>query len=219
MGRLISSPNVLEGIISSGMYSNGLMVKYIGNNYYFNYPTTNWNGTIIHAGDESFQYYVQSDDGEVSKIVKKFITVQNVNDPTNITFVPPKGWVGIVYAIGASTSSQYPTSIKFSGFSLIDRDLGVDVIKAEISSAMNGRLSINPNSLKQLDFNSDKYCFGSKVWQCQGDGISNSNMIFVAAPSVIESAINGMTYQSLTQNVVDNVTITLYDGAVSTSLL
>lgn len=77
-------------------------------------------------------------------------------------------------------------------------------------------MSLNASELSELDFNSDEFCFGGKKsWICQGDGVSDKSMSFVAMPSAAARAINGMTYESLHPNILDNITVTFFDGEVS----
>lgn len=76
---------------------------------------------------------------------------------------------------------------------------------------------MNASELLELDFNSDEFCFAGKTsWICQGDGVSDKSMSFVAMPSAAARAINGMTYESLRPNIHDNITVTFYDGEVRT---
>lgn len=74
---------------------------------------------------------------------------------------------------------------------------------------------MNASELLELDFNSDEFCFGGKTsWICQGDGVTDKSMSFVAMPSAAARAINGMMYESLRPNIHDNITVTFYDGEV-----
>lgn len=81
---------------------------------------------------------------------------------------------------------------------------------------VGGIVSLNASALGELDFNSDEFCFGGTSWICQGDGVSDSTMSFVALPSAVARAINGMTYESLRPNIHDNITVTFFDGGVWT---
>jgi len=75
---------------------------------------------------------------------------------------------------------------------------------------------LNASELLELDFNSDEFCFAGKTaWICQGDGVSDKSMSFIAMPSAAARAINGMTYESLRPNIHDNITVTFYDGEVT----
>ena len=80
-------------------------------------------------------------------------------------------------------------------------------------------MTLNQKYMSQVDFNSVRYCTGagtSGVQLCKGSGVANNYMVFVAAPSVIENALNGLHYSSIARNIHDTITVTLYDGNVST---
>jgi hypothetical protein len=113
-----------------------------------------------------------------------------------------------------SASSSYQTSATITGFELFDPDQGVDLIKVSVETSIFGRVTLNPQLIKYLDFNSASFCYGETSWHCVGDGTSENRMVFVAAPSIVQSALNGLIYQCTNSGITDNITITLFDGVV-----
>lgn len=230
-GRTVHNGSVLNGeiILNNKQVKSGLVVEYLGRKDYFSLPDVSWNGTKLRTKPDSFVYRLRTADGAVSSSAIQYVNVRNVNNPTNISFSFPTNSPFfasqkiIIYAFsnlgsgGPQQGSEYPTTAVLTGFLLDDPDLDTDVVKVVISTAAaTGRLTLNSAAMSQIDFNSQFFCFnGACPWKCRGSGVSDSLMIFVAAPSAISAAINGMTYQSIGAFVQDNVTISIYDGEVT----
>ncbi len=211
----VTAGDTLADVISSNDYAIGTMVKYIGNKNYFNVPNKMWNGSALSNSDyDSFSFYARTDDNILSGTETQFISVQNVNDPTEISIVYP-GNTDKFVAHSTSPSGDdelfISSSIIISGFAIVDVDLNVDIIKVEVL-ANNGFVTLNQKFIHLLDFQSSEYCIAGQRWTCLGSGFTDSHMIFVGMPCDIENALNGLTYQTNLASIQDDITITLYDG-------
>ena len=205
----------LARVISASEYTSGIMVKYMGNKNYFNYPSVMWNGSALPTSAyDSFSYYARTDNFIQSSVETQFISVQNVNDPTEITFAyPDNADRFIAYSSTPSGDDElfFTSSIVISGFTLVDVDLNVDIIKAEVL-VNNGFVTLNQDYIHLLDFQSSKYCVAGRRWGCLGSGFTDDRMIFVGMPCDIENALNGLTYQTNLFSTKDVINVTLYDG-------
>lgn len=198
----------------AGQYEIGLNVNYIGNKFFFTVPATSWNGTSLDSHLDGFDYVVFSESGAESTSATQFVTVLNVNDPTDLGYKRNSDGFLSVHQYGMSPSSEsFPTIIVLEGFSLLEFDKNVDVIRAHIESTNGGELSLNNQFLSFVDFSTHDYCFANGGIDCVGDGRLNDRMIFVGTPLAIDLVLNGMTYQNK-KSGVDYVNITIYDGVV-----
>ena len=101
-----------------------------------------------------------------------------------------------------------------NAFKLTDRDKNTDLIRARVVSAStDGLITLNPEHLGGVDFNSDTYCRSSEKWTCRGDGYNDKVMDFLGTPANISRVLNGLQYLSLFPDHTDWVNVTLYDGA------
>lgn len=80
-----------------------------------------------------------------------------------------------------------------------------------VVSAKFGLLSLNMNYISLLDFNSATYCY-EEAPQCFGSGTSDRHLVFFAEPAHAQMALDGLAYQSVTSNVRDSISITIFDG-------
>ena len=176
---------------------------------------------------DRFTFLAFTADGAQSPPATQIVTVKNVNDPTAIAFSSQAGagaGAGIgtgtaagalqVYAANGPSSAASPSILTVTGFTLSDPDLGVDPIKAVVTS--RGLVTLNPAHTAALDFNSQRYCLAgtsSARWTCQGDGTDDTTMAFLGAPADIAAALNGLTYMSTRPHTSDLINVTLYDGA------
>jgi hypothetical protein len=123
----------------SSYKGKGLNIGYSPPLHYFNTPKYDWNGTAIvnkssyiNSWDESFEFRALNcmDHDEMSSAVSQNVVVININDPTTITFTPTQQLE--VYATSNIKSDKYPTELKIEGIGVLDVDLGVDIIRADI---------------------------------------------------------------------------------------
>jgi len=228
--EVLVNNSIFNGTIP-GKWSHpaSLQTLYRGNKYYFSQPTVSWNGTRLRVEADQLQYRLYTSDGAESIVAIQRIDVKNVNDPTNISFIipPDSEWFSSqqisIYALsdksvksGATVANGYPAYATLNGFKLVDPDLDVDVVRVSITAANSARMTLNKAWLSKLYFNSAFYCAPwSLTWRCTGSGVSDSSMTFVGAPTVVEAALNGMVYRSVTAYISDNITITVFDGSVS----
>ncbi len=206
---------------STAPYVQGVEVIYQPENNYFSKPTIQWNGTTIDLPGDQFSYYAVISDNFLTRAQEttEEIEVNNVNDPTEIscplnTFYVNAIGVGLS---GMAGSEVHNNSIQISGFSIEDIDLGLDPVVARVSADF-GIITLNADYLSKLDFNSQTYCLGPQNWTCEGSGLSDKSMIFVADPYDIQMALNNMTYKGFDPGVTDYISIILYDGATGNCL-
>ena len=210
----VDAGDTLVGVIRPSDYAIGSVVKYIGNKNYFNVPNKMWNGSALPSNYDSFSFYARTDDNILSRTEIQFISVQNVNDPTEISIVyPGNSDKFVAHSTSPSGDDELfiSSSIIISGFTIVDVDLNVDIIKVEIL-VNSGFVTLNQKYIHLLDFQSSDYCIAGQRWTCLGSGFTNSHMIFVGMPCDIENALNGLTYQTNLASAQDDITITLYDG-------
>jgi hypothetical protein len=193
-------------------------VEYRPVNHYFNSPNIAWNGTALTIDPEWFFYSFYTGDGAESVSMRQVIQVQNVNDRTDIRFNYPSSTSKyIVYAMDSSSSVNAERStLVLDTITIHDYDLGVDPVRVLIY-ATNGRISLNSDALQLYSdyilFNGATWCNGD-TWTCTGDGTDDRRMIFISTPDILHSLLDGMTYACYKPNIVDNITITIYDGEV-----
>ena len=195
-GSLISNTNTT----TTNYHQQTFIVNYLGAPHYFTTPTVTWSGTPLprdSIAPDSFVFQAVAADGTLSSPTRQNVTVQNVNDPTAIRHdgsagAPPLvGGVGFtgtyyqVYALSGPATAASPGVVTVDGFNLTDPDLGVDLIKARVATTGQGGLvSLNPQHMAGLDFNSAKYCLAgssSRRWKCAGKGSDDAEMVFVGA--------------------------------------
>ena len=174
------------------------LVNYLGAPHYFTTPTVTWSGTplpLALVAPDRFTFQAITADGSLSSPTTQNVTVQNINDPTTIQHnalvagSPLVGGVGYtgsfyqVYALSGPATAASPGVVTVDGFNLTDPDLGVDIIKARVATTGQGGLvSLNPQHLTGLDFNSAKYCLAgssSRRWKCAGKGNDDAEMVFL----------------------------------------
>lgn len=191
-------------------------VRYRSNNNFFNSPILTWNGDAIQGGgnSESFSFYaLASDNGEFSNEIVQDVQVTNVNDPSGLQCPTQLHHVQAVGISSFAGEGFVPLDeISIHGISITDPDNSVDIVKVVISTTF-GFLTLNKNFMGLLDFNSVEYCYEGEISQCVGSGTSDRSLIFIAEPRHAQVALNGMMYQSVTSNVVDDIDITILDGA------
>ena len=170
---------------------------------------------IPSALPDSFEYEVFSSDGSRSVSVTQQVEVRNVNKPTELSFTLdtqawPLGHIR-VHAVGLVPADGVPSSAEITGFSLPDPDLSADLIRVRLQSQQGGKMSLGKSALPHLIFIGSR-CRGTR-WQCIGSGDTESTMDFLATPYWAESALNGLTYRSTREEIWDNITLSVYDGA------
>lgn len=212
MDRPLQVGSNLGDIVTPDNYEQGMNVQYLSDRYYFNVPAVSWNGTEISTEVDSFDFVCFSGNNAESVPATQSVAVLNVNDPTDIAFKQNAEGIS-VYQYGSFASSK-DTVATLDGFSLLEFDKNVDVVRAVISTANGGKLTLNPVFLSLVDFSSLEYCFAMGGVNCIGDGTLNSDMIFVGTPYAIESVLNGMTYLNDRFEGNDYVNISIYDGQV-----
>lgn len=207
--------------IAQGKQAVTLQYSLPADSTYFTHPTAAWDGTTLrnHSTEQLFTYQIVAADGSGESAVQPHcVSIQNVNGPSALNFQPDDdshndGDVFTVTAVSFVGDDNPGAALELNGFSIIDADLGVDPIRVTVqSSSQQGLITLNTDALAALDFNSDRYCFSSPHWTCTGDGTLSTEMSFVAMPSSVQRALNGMRYESLVPDSTDTLLITLYDG-------
>jgi hypothetical protein len=190
----------------------GIPVKYRAAPGYFSSPSKSWAGEDLGNPPDYFTYKVSSADGGESRVVRQYVGVQNVNDPTTVAFA----FRDKQTALQAMLSKAGNNIIEITGFNITDPDLGVDVVHATVTTLSSKALvTLNEDHLDGVDFNSAQYCSDSgALWSCTGDGTSDY-LSFVGTPAAIEAVLNGMIYTGPAGAATDGVTVTIYDGEVT----
>jgi hypothetical protein len=201
----------------------GIKIFYLGEEGFFTYPAFTWNGSSLPENLvtlDSFSFTViLYDNGAVlngpeSDEILQTVTIRNVNQPTYVNYTHQAPYTDgniEIYAFSYAYDNKYATSLSLDGFSIIDIDHDVDVVKVEVS-ASTGYFTLNENFIDDLDFNSQRYCKSNAYWHCEGSGYSDHHAVFVATPSAALKALNGLDYQNPHKNVVDMLKVTIYDG-------
>lgn len=210
-GKVLGAGDVLS-TPATAPYTNGVSVLYLSDKYYFNSPSKAWDGSPLDGSADSF--YFQAQEGVNVSVrsypVSQEVVVLNLNNPTFINFSQPSY---SIYAIGAS--SKDTTLLDYAivrGVNLTDYDLNVDLVRVTIQ-ATYGMVTLNQAHINDIDFNSQKYCFVTGTgWSCKGTGYNDRYMSFVAAPRNASAVLEGMRYSCRKPNVVDELTITIFDG-------
>ncbi len=201
-------------------YTQGVEVIYKPENNYFSKPALQWNGTAIDLLGDQFSYYAAVLDNLRirGQETTEEIEVANVNDPTEIS-CPLETFYVTAMGVGLSgmAGSEDNSSVNISGFTIEDVDLGLDPVVASIS-ADYGIITLNSDYLSKLDFNSQTYCLGPQNWTCEGSGLSDKSMRFIADPYDIQMALNNMVYRGFHPGVTDYISIALHDGATENCL-
>lgn len=210
----VDSGFTIQKTLMPSEYSIGFPIKYISHAHFFSYPMSKFNGDPILGivNDSMTVTTAACDSKQIASTSKEIhIIVQNVNDPTNITYHPLKSPL-TVYPSGSTSSNSNPSQIMLQRIQIFDPDLDVDIIRVKIDTINGGLITLMTSIIPKLDFISFTYCYGQIAWQCTGDGYDDSSMSFVGLPSDIEIALNGMQYQNPYPDVTDYVEIILYDG-------
>jgi hypothetical protein len=240
--------------LSPSEYDSGLRLSYSPPKYFFTYPNKTWavpSGIQedLHIPEVNFTFqmlatsspflYINETSANIaySYPFTSSIEIQNVNDPTFISFTPLSkksrsshnnndegSFSSISHSFTTFQSIQQQdytvydniySGITIEGFELIDYDNGVSPVRIRLNTT-DGILLLNQNAVSLLDFHSNAYCMNHKnTWRCQGSGEeAKSTLIFVGTPKAIEKALNGMTFHSTlgSEEIHQNISVTIYDG-------
>jgi hypothetical protein len=120
---------------------------------FFSTPNATWNETTLPGTNpDSFTYVVYDINNSLGPSLPETqeVRVRNVNGPTTLNFTLdrhdwPDGSVSI-YAVSMARSSDasYPTYAKLRGFTLIDPDRDVDLVRVTITSTMGECTRMEP---------------------------------------------------------------------------
>ncbi len=208
----ITEGTSLNSCFNSSGYTGGITLGYTAPSGFFTTPAVSWNSSIISSAGalsrDSFVYSVFSEDGAISANVTHFVEVQNRNDATEVSF-----HVDSPIFVRPMTYTRGNTKAIISGFTLVDPDHDVDIVRAVLVSSEGARLTLNSIYLPDLDFTSAEFCQAQTRWQCKGSGYYEDEMSFLGTPTQVSLALNGLQYQINRANLVDNVTLSIYDGA------
>jgi hypothetical protein len=209
---------------------------------FFTWPNRTWNGTALFTEsglEDGFDFRVvecfAAKNGQLSVSLpsEQQIIVQNVNDPTQITAPPALPFS--VLGLGAldddtgtnehNEDSQKEDVLKLSGWRILDVDKDVDPTLVHIR-AFYGIVRLNQLYLSLADFTSLR-CQKTRennessiaavegsshlLSNCQGSG-EDRFMAFVTTPGHLSLLLEGMEYRSIVTNVVDTVSVTIFDG-------
>jgi len=197
-------------ILAASNWTQGVSVRYKSPPNYFTTPNRTVTGLPLQLPYDTFDIQV-ADSLMVafSSWETQLVEIRNVNHPTTITRDESLNRNITIQAYSGNAIQE--SLLVLSNFTVVDPDLDTNFVRVTIN-AQFGFLSLNASSLAEVDFNSNTYCYfnGRKI--CDGDGANDKDMTFICSPSVLERAINGMTYYSFRGNVQDTINITIYDG-------
>ncbi|KAG5187961.1 hypothetical protein JKP88DRAFT_243655 [Tribonema minus] len=201
-------------------YTAGVEVKYKPAANFFSAPAVDAHGGAV-AGAEpmSFSYYVAlaSDALYKAPAVTEALSVTNVNDATALACPAAEYSVSAIgaldkYAEDTDFTTPKDDRVFLTGFALGDVDASVDLVRVTVASKA-GALSLQPAHLSGVDFASAGPCYAESNWYCDGDGVSDKTLTFVATPAAAAAALDGLRYQSRSAGTADTVTVTVYDGS------
>jgi hypothetical protein len=112
--------------------------------------------------------------------------------------------------ITLSTSSLGSPFAVIEGIEVIDIDDDVNVIRINVWSD-NGKINLNAKYRSLADFASCKGRW-QYDWRCQGDGINDRNMTFLAKPSHVGFILADLEYSSFADNAEDKLFVQVFDG-------
>lgn len=184
-------------------------IKFLPMRDFFTSPAKNWDGYAVSGvpQTEGFTFYAVSDTGEYSNLGIQDIQVSNSNDATDIR-CPARVHVELLDTTSYSDGTRSQVDkVTIDGFSLVDPDNGLDLVMVEVRTTF-GLVTLNSDHVGALQFNT-VLCYKEG---CRGSGWSDSDIAFIAEPATAESALNGMTYQSIVSGVEDSIVVTVLDG-------
>jgi hypothetical protein len=242
---LVGDSHLVPNHLTPSEYDSGLRLSYTPPKDFFTYPNKTWavpsSGTQedLHIPEVNFTVQMLAtslsylhinethDNIAYSSPFTSSIEIQNVNDPTFISFTPfakkskssqsnnEEGTFSSIQQQDYTTDDLIYSGVTIEGFQLIDHDNGVNPVRIRLNTT-NGKILLNQNAVSLLDFSSNAYCkYNKNTWRCHGNGEeANRNLIFVGTPKAIEKALNGMTFYSTIygEEIHQNISITIYDG-------
>lgn len=197
-------------------YENGVSVTYRPPANFFTEPAVGWNGTILppFSGSILISFYASIEIGSAklsSTEVTRELEIVNVNDHSTIACEENILQTQASGVVGDDVTFDYarPDHLFIYDFFITEEDRGVDPIRVDVE-VMSGYLTLNDTERSRVSF--DNQCSGTRDWRCKGDGIHSRSMVFVGAPKDVESVLNGVLFVSYERNVMDNMTVAVYDG-------
>ena len=193
-----------------------LSMNYVGETHSFNLPTTTWNGSDLSSvqSDVAFDFFLADNKTSVvrSPALTQHVYIRNVNDQPTLTV--PSG----TFQVDAVSANKDNSDVLFiSGIDVEDDlDLDVDLVRVHVETSRGGKVSLDDDFVDDVDFNSASFCRladSDGRWGCQGSGSSDEDMNFVGTPEAVRKALATIKYQNVNPNVIDTITITVYDGA------
>jgi len=216
-----SAPFPLLDQVSSYPYETGVTVHYISDAGFFTQPNRTWNGSAISPKgeveeQEEFDFRVVACESGLANAssalpsslpVRQQLGVQNENAATTLSLSTSS------YSIYATTNlndvtplGANPTQVVLEGISILDPDMGVDPVLVKISCT-SGSLRLNEKYVALADFTSSRYCPTNCLKR------TSKLLWFVTTPRALELLLNGLTYSTTVASIVDQIEISIYDGA------
>jgi hypothetical protein len=205
--------------VSSYPYEAGVTVHYISDAGFFTQPNRTWNGSALFpqgAVEEQLDFRVVACESGLinassalpfSLSVRQQVEVQNENAATTISLGASN------YSIYATTNlndvtplGANPTQVVLGGVSISDPDLGVDPVLVKVACTY-GSLRLNEKNIALADFTSSRYCPINCLKK------TSKLLWFVTTPGGLELLLNGLTYSTTVPSIVDQIEISVYDGA------
>jgi hypothetical protein len=181
---------------------------------YFNVPKLTHSGRELDTHPEFFSYRliaVAHDNNDAllgwSEPIRQELAVVHINHPPSLV-VPEEAHVPLEQpsALGARPSAL------IEGVELKDPlDWNIDRVRVDVW-ADSGTLTFHEDVLPLADFESCRQRRSSN-WQCQGTGVANRNMTFLAEPDDVSQLLSNLEYTAFDWDQADNITIRIFDGS------
>jgi hypothetical protein len=175
---------------------------------YFSVPSTNVEGEFLEMAVESLIFRTIAVETKESLVASSqpitiLINVQHVNHRPEWN-APKSATVSVIAGLPV---------VRVGTIQLVDQlDRNTDRVRIDISTS-NGQLTLDPLYAGLADFGSCSSRIFSD-WQCQGNGVGDRLMTFVAVPEDIEGILSNLNYTSLgLLGASDEIVLTAYDGA------
>jgi len=175
------------------------------NPFYFSVPRSQ-SLTAFYFTSDSFIYLTESRHVATGELVKSRTVTKRI-DVRNVNHAPV---LNVPYQAFNLTAPEYIQDSPFAiinGIAVHDVDNNVNKVRVDVS-ATNGTLSINNEFRSLADFD----CRSSQGWQCQGRGVQDQSMTFLADPSHVEYILHDLRYTSFDISNSDVISLRILDG-------
>ena len=199
-----------NGTIPLETNSTGTWVEYqLTSLDYFSLPAINANGEAFEVLPEFLEYRVVSLDPQDKRLLATSPTVTQMLDVQHVNHRP--SWDAPEQATFVAIVSGRPI-FNVRAIRLEDHwDRSMDRVRIDVW-ASQGSLTLDHLHAGLADFDS---CYSRTYsdWQCEGNGVADRFMTFLALPDQVELILSNLHYRSNAPGSADKVRLAVYDGA------